>query len=201
MSIDIIKPFFMGISRNKSITNLDIRIDIDIGEIFTILGPFFENGPLITLNVRECNLGDNGWRLLALAIGSSKRKSLESVLLENSNISDEALVDIITALSMHPRLELINLEGNRLCAKGCIALATLLQNSCTELQTLDLGHNELDDEGIDALVPALKNCSYLQSLDIGHNSGSKSLIYNFCKQVFLPMKYPNHPISYTPSGT
>jgi len=37
------------------------------------------------------------------------------------------------------------------------------------LQTLDLGNNELDDEGIDALVPALKNCRILYTLRLYDN--------------------------------
>ena len=163
---EVIEPFCMGVNHNRSIHKLSLgSMDLFGGKIFTMLGPFFENNnSLVNLTMHECHLGDDGWRLLALAIGSSTNKSLTEVILENNNISDEALVDIITALSMCPRLQHLDFDGNRLHKNGCKALSTLLQHSATKLQHLDLSNNEIDDEGIDALVPGLKTCSHLQKL-------------------------------------
>jgi len=171
MSVDVIKPFIMGLNNNRSITSLYFgSMELLDGKIFTMLGPFFENSfSLSYLKVSDCQLEDDGWRLLALAIGSSKSKSLRNVVLAENDISDEVLVDIITALSMHPQLQEIDLSCNRLYKNGCNALATLLQNSVTQLQNLDLGDNELDDESISALVPALKNCSQLHTLRLSRN--------------------------------
>ena len=172
MSIDIIKPFVMGLNNNKSITSLDFGRGMDLfdGEIFTMLGPFFENNKNLTnLAVKESNLEDDGWRLLALALGRCKNKSLQRVTLSENDISDGALVDIITALSIQPRLQDIEMADNTLSVNGCKALATLLRNSVTELQHLDLGDNEINDEGMDALVPALKNCNQLQTLRLSRN--------------------------------
>ena len=78
-------------------------------------------------------------------------------------------MDIITALSMHRRLQHIDFEYNLLRNNGCIAMATLLQHSVTQLQVLDLGSNEVEDEGIDALVPALKSCRDLKTLRLCDN--------------------------------
>ena len=79
------------------------------------------------------------------------------------------MVDIITALSMHPLLENIELYGNHLHKNGCMAMTTLLRCSATQLQTLDLTNNEINDEGIDYLVPGLKTCSYLTILRLFNN--------------------------------
>ena len=169
---DVLEPFFTGVNNNRSIHKLDFY-DMDLlgGRVFTIMGPFFENNSnLSRIIINDCNLENDGWRLLALAIGSNKNKSLESVSFEDSNISDEALVDIITALSVHPNLEQLNLGGNRLATNGCITLATLLKCSCTELNTLNLTNNEINEEGIDALVPALKNCIHLELLKLDNNT-------------------------------
>ena len=120
--------------------------------MFTMLGPFFENCPTLTdLTVSGSHLGDDGWRLLALAIGSSKNKSLRKVYLSGCNISDEGSVDIITSLSLHPHLQNLWWNGNRLSTKGCMALATLLRCSATKLKCLYLDSNEINDEGIHAL--------------------------------------------------
>jgi len=167
---EVLEPFLMRMSRNNSITKLDIlNMDLLGGKIFTMLVPFFDNNPALTnLIIHSCS-GNEGWHLLALAIGSSKNKSLNKVTLEHNDIPDEALVDIITALSMHPHLEDVDFDGNQLQANGCKALSTLLRCSCTKLQDLYLSNNEINDEGIEVLVPALKNCNHLKSLCIENN--------------------------------
>ena len=168
---EVLEPFFMGVNNNKSIRELNFEgIDPLGGRIFTMLGPFFENcSTLIDLTLIESHLGDVGSRLLALAIGSSKHKSLKTVALIGSDISDEGSVDIITALSMHSNLKQLDIIGNSLSTKGCTALSTLLRCSATRLRKLYLTNNEINDEGIDALVPVLKNCSHLQTLVLSNN--------------------------------
>ena len=164
--LEVLEPFFRGVNNNKSINILSFdSMDLLGGKIFTMMAPFFENNPtIINLDIRACNrLGDEGWSLLGLALGNNKHKSLTRVVLENNNISDQELVDIIIALSMHPRLEHLDLDGNRLGINGCKALATLLQHSATELEHLDISNNEIGDDGMNALVPALKHCSHLQN--------------------------------------
>jgi len=168
--LDVIKPFFSGLTNNKSLNTLNFfGMDLLDGKIFTMLVPFFKhNNNLDVLSLEECILGNEGSRLLALALGTCK-KSLHHVTLLNNNIPDEGLVDIITSLSMHPDLKYLDLDGNRPRKNGYIALATLLQHSATELKTLDLGNVELDDEGVDSLVPALRNCSHINTLRLCNN--------------------------------
>ena len=78
-------------------------------------------------------------------------------------------MDIITALSKHPHLKKLELSGTLINTKGCMALATLLRCSAAELRDLDLGENEINDEGIDALVSALKSSSHLEMLRLSSN--------------------------------
>lgn len=100
-----------------------------------MLNPFFVNNHnLIKITVNNCDLGVEGVRLFALAIGSCAHKSLRRVQVENNDIADEGMVDIITALSMHPHLKHLDLDGNRLRTNGCVALATLLQYSAKKVQ-------------------------------------------------------------------
>jgi len=161
-------------SSNRSLSEIQFEfIDLSECRLFTILDSFFKgNSNLSKISIDECNFGEDGCRLFALALGSiGGVKSLTEVAVVNNedNIPGEGLVDIITSLSMHPHLSLLNLSGNRLNKNGCIALSTLLQNSTTLLETLQLPNIELDDEGIDALVPALKNCSRLKDLKLCNN--------------------------------
>ena len=168
---DVLDPFFRGVSSNKSIKKIDLAgMDMLGGEVFTVLGPFFKNiSSLTDIDINNCVWGDEGGRLFALAIGSSTNKSLERVTLRNNNISDEGMVDIITALSVHPHLKRLNLVGNGLRENGCVALVTLLRCSAKELQYLYISNNDVGDEGIEALVPALANCNQLNELYISDN--------------------------------
>jgi len=165
----VLEPFLRGLNNNKSIEKLDYyRADLLGGRVFTMLGQFFENSRILAnITIENCHLGDNGCRLLALALGSIKSKSLQNVILADCILHDGS-IDIITSLSMHPGLEHLDLNGNRLSTNGCLALSTLLQNSCTKLQYLYIENNEIDDEGIDALAPALEICT-LPTLRLGNN--------------------------------
>ena len=66
--------------------------------------------------------------------------------LENNNISEEGMVDIIIALSMHPHLESLELNGNTLSKNVCVALATLIQSSATDLSHIYLSETEINDD-------------------------------------------------------
>jgi len=168
---EVLDAFFRGVNHNKSITYFDIReVDLSGSNIFNTLGTFFKNNDkLVHINIYDCNVGVEGSRALAMALGSCKNSSLKKVSLGRNRIEDEGLVDIITALSMHPHLTDLHLDGNLLRQNGCTALSTLLQHSSTKLQTLGLNNVELDDEGIETLVPALKKCNHLETLWIERN--------------------------------
>ena len=168
---DVIAPFFRGVSCNKSIRKIDFT-DVNLlgGEVFTMLNPLFTNNHNLTkITVKNCDFGDEGCRLFALALGSSTNKSLETVELDSNNIAEEGMVGIITALSMHPHLKQLALDRNRLGKNGCVALATLLRSSAKELQYLCLARNNIGDEEIEALVPALTNFNQLMTLSLTNN--------------------------------
>ena len=176
---DVIVPFLKGVKCNTSIREIGFYfMDLLGGEMFTILTPFFKNNHNLTnITIMGCDFGDEGGRLLALAIGNCKHrfctpgscKSLQKLDLQDNNITEEGMVDIITSLSLHPHLEYLDFEGNHLRKIGCVALATLLRCSATELQYLDISNNEINDEGIEALVPALATCSHLEELQLFNN--------------------------------
>ena len=100
--IEVFESFFKGVNNNKSIRMLGFQhMDTFGGRVFSMLEPFFrDNNNLVTFNIDACNLGEEGSRLLALAIGSSKYQSLQNVSLTENNISDEGLVDIITSWTL-----------------------------------------------------------------------------------------------------
>ena len=168
---DVMVPFFRGVSSNKSIWGIYlVQTDLLRGDLFNMLSPFFRNNyNLINIHVNSCNFGDEGCRLFALALGSSTHKSLQNLSLRNNNIEDEGMVDIFTSLSKYPQLQKLNLYGNCLRKNGCVALATLLRCSVKVLQNLSISRNEINDEGIEALVPAFTNHNSLQNVYLSQN--------------------------------
>ena len=98
------------------------------------------------------------------------------------------MVLIITSLSMCLNLEYLDLDGNCLHKNGCVALATLLQSTAKELKYLYISHNEINDDGIEALVPALKSCSHLEELNICNNP---SIITNGWQRLASVLEAPN----------
>ena len=168
----VLRTFFRGMKKNKSIQHISFSsMDILGGEIFTMFGLFFKNNHNLTaISIMNCNnFGDNGARLFALALGSCTNKSLRKLVFSNNNIAEEGMVDIITALSMHPNMAHLDLEANHLGYNSCMALATLLRCSATEMQNLYISNTDVDDDRIEALVPALSTCKCLQLLKISSN--------------------------------
>ena len=168
---EVLEPFFKGLSRNRSLSIIQFTgIDLLGGRVFTMMDPFFNiNTNINHIKIDDCNFGEEGGRLFALALASSTNSSLKSFMLDNNSIEGDVLVDIITSLSMHPHLNGLYLIGDRLSINGCTALSTLLQHSVTQLQHIDLSNNEINDEGMEVLVPALKNCSRLKDLKLCSN--------------------------------
>ena len=169
---DIIEPFCNGLSRNKSIERINIEnVDLSEGEIFGMMQPFFKNSAsLKTLAVHECrNFGAEGCRLLSVALGSCASKTLQDVSITYNGIEDGQLVDIIVALSTHPHLKTLKLYRNQMGRNTCMALATLVQWTATELSGLCLGDNAIGDEGIELLAPALAKSTLLKTLSLSRN--------------------------------
>ena len=132
--------------------------------------PFFKNNnSLKFLEVSEYTMSADCLRQLALAIGECNT-SLHTVTVRiyGNEIQSGNIVDIITALSMHPQLKRIDLSGMDVGGVSCIALSTLLRCSTTNLQLLDLGNCGIDDEGIESLSQSIRGIK-LQKLKLTGN--------------------------------
>mmetsp|Transcript_26470 Transcript_26470/g.48708 ORF Transcript_26470/g.48708 Transcript_26470/m.48708 type:complete len:486 (+) Transcript_26470:181-1638(+) len=162
-----LERFCRGLCRNRSIQKISFR-DYSGGEIFQLLSPFLNNNHnLMEIGAGDSNLGEEGCRLLSLAIAECS-KSLTRCTLSIGN-GDGQLVDIIASLSMHPQLQELQLNGTNIGRIESIALATLLPWTTTELHTLDLSNNDIDDEAVEALMSALANGNKLRKLILCNN--------------------------------
>jgi len=160
--------FCRGLGNNKSIHQLSFELfDLATGQMLRMLDQFIKHSNLSQIGLNECQLGTKGIRQLSLTIGDCNR-SLKLFKFRGNEIEDGNIVDIITALSMHPQLERLGLADNGTIGRNeCNALSTLLRCTTTQLQLLNLKGCGINDEGLDTLVKALPNT--LRHLDLGSN--------------------------------
>lgn len=170
-----IEKFRIGLGRNQSINKLVLE-GIDLYKIFSTFDMFFKNNTTLTeLEIMECEFGVEGnqVRQLSLALGN-RSKTLKSIRLID-NIFQEGqscVTEIIRAMSMHPQLETIELVGMSIGTRNEYkALGTLLKWNTTNLKSLDLSINDIDDEGVESITKALSgsNGSKLEHLNLSCN--------------------------------
>jgi len=164
------ESFYKEMSRNRTIKEIhfDGNSSLD-GDKIRILVPFLQNNHnLISIKLNDCEFEVEDARQLSLAIGSCNT-SLKQIDIANNEMVDGQLVDIITALSMHPQLEELDLSQNGTFGRNeCTALSTLLRCTTFQLQKLILYDNNIDDLGMGLLLPALRGHA-LQQLNLGSN--------------------------------
>ena len=163
------ESFYKEISHNKSIKEIHFNENSSMdANMIRMLDPFLKkNHNLTRITIIGCEFGIEGRHQLLLAIGNCNK--LKHVEITNNEMVDGQLVDIITALSMHPQLEELDLSENWTIGRNeCTALSTLLRCTTTQLKTLILYWSGVNDVGIEVLVPALRGHT-LQRLNLGSN--------------------------------
>ena len=163
--------FFDGMSHNRSIEHLGIHCEIGL-DSWISLGSFLENNRnLSNLEFHGIVIGHESAQYLASALGRMNHHSLEELSMDSTNISDEGLTDIVTALRTQWRLENLSFGGNNVGRSGCIALGNTLSRwpASNKLKTLSLGNSAINDGGLQALVSGMMNCCSLKQLYLGGN--------------------------------
>jgi len=164
------EAFYKGVARNRSIRNLSMsECLISIGDMFTILSPFFEhNHNLRSFEVGRLCMDSRGTRLLVSALSRCSNTSLRTIKFRFTGMDNEGAARIVTALAMHNKLRKLTLcFGNT--GGWCDALAQLLRNPNSKLKELDIGRNYIDDEGATVLGNALAKNNTLKKLSLYGN--------------------------------
>ena len=168
---DEINSFFEGMSQNRSIEELEMHSWIG-DDSWISLGSFLGNNHNLShLEFQGIAIGHEDTQNLASALDRMNHHSLKGLTMENTEIGDEGLAEIATALRLHPQLEKLQLYDNDLGRDGCIALGNSLSSwpHSNKLETLHIGSNAIDDEGLQALVSDMMNCRSLKALDLMYN--------------------------------
>jgi len=165
-----IEAFIEGLNRNRSIVRLNFYTDLRDVQ-FRSLGPFFRNNNnLAELELNEFEVGLEIAQSIARTLIESQCQSLKIIEFGYCNLGDEGAAEIVTALRNYPQLEELNLESNNIGLMGCIALGdTMREWGTSNLKTLYLEFNAIDDEGLQALAAGLANIA-LEELYISGNN-------------------------------
>ncbi|XP_056152707.1 NLR family CARD domain-containing protein 3-like [Lampris incognitus] len=98
-----------------------------------------------------CNLTENCCEMLAAGISSSQ---LREVDLSNNKLTDSGVV-LLSAGLMKCNLETLRLRYCSLTKQSCDTLAAVISSECSQLKTLDLAENDLQDLGVQKLSGGL----------------------------------------------
>ena len=121
-----IEALIEGINRNRSIGS--IYISTDLGDVnFRNLTPFFRNNHRLAQLDLSFEVGLECAQSIAVTLSESQCQSLKKITIEDSNLSDEGLTGIATALRTYPHLSVLSLEDNSIGLMGCIALGETMR--------------------------------------------------------------------------
>ena len=179
------REFIDGLQRNSSIHKLILvgdttrqNIARNVGQV--ILQAYQNNNSQLTvLSIIDANLRNGGDRVIVDTLRNCI--NLQSILLNNCNITDAQLLPIVNAIRGHRMLETLDLYGNDIGNAGCDAIATLLIDPISNIRTLYLERNAITAEGATVIANSLTNNTKLQKLWVGHNQfGQSDVVDAFC---------------------
>ena len=158
-----------GITHNQSIQEL--RINTNLGnQGFGILGDILRRNNNLT-NLRFCgsDIGRECAHNIAMALEQCQHNSLRRFDFVGNNVSEEGFA-IATSLMSRSQLEGLYFDRGTIGRNGCVALRnTISRWQASNLKRLHLGHNSIDDEGLQVLVESMANCCNLEMLTLTGN--------------------------------
>ncbi|XP_058624136.1 uncharacterized protein LOC131535017 [Onychostoma macrolepis] len=127
------------------------------------------------LNLSERELGDTRVNQIA-ALLQDKHCKLNTLKLNNNNITEEGCVALTSAFNSNPsNLIELDLSGNNLRNSGMMRICPLLKNAKCRLKKLKFSNCGISEEGYKALASALRsNPSHLIELDLTGNDPGQS---------------------------
>lgn len=120
----------------------------------------------IILNGSSHKVSDSDAKVLADELIQSS--TLKSLLLEDSQLSDTAVVSLAKALASHDSLLVLNLAGNDITTAAADALVTLIETN-SKLAILNLQRNKLMSEGVKKVLSCIEDNKGLIELSLNEN--------------------------------
>ena len=154
LGVDGIRSMIPFLQNSPRLSVIDLNHNQRIGsEAFESLVSALDGGAIEELHLVGCRIEDIS------ALGNTTLPHLKTLSLINNNIN------LIGDISSCTSLESLNLSGNLgVNYTRCRAIAHLLQNEESRLETLNLDRTGIDDEGVEILMASLKHNTTLRTL-------------------------------------
>lgn len=148
-------PLAEEIGTNKHLLHLDLSHN-NFGEFSGLCfgNALSVNACLLTLDLSWNQIRRNGGVAIANGVRSNSR--LTTLHIGWNALSDIGAMAMAEALKFNSSLEVLDMANNRVGPDASISIGKALQNGNSTLKVLRLGLNPLTNEGVSALVDAVK---------------------------------------------
>lgn len=166
-----------------------------------VIGILIGDNPFLRhLDLSNNALGHSSGRVLgeALRVNDANGGALEHVVLSFTDLGDEGAVGLAEGLAQNQTIRVLELQGrykgNNIGPRGARALAEAVA-SCDTLLQLNLGMNQIKDDGVRAIANALRDSAHpLHSLNVESNGIREAnalcaLVISNCSLRFLSAEY------------
>ena len=162
-----------GLASNKSLTKLNLS---DTGfvpsDMLAVLGGLTQNKSLIKLNLSGMILDEPCCLLMSNAIKSCE--SIDEIVLPGSNTGPKGGGIFLNQVQQNvSRFVKLDLRDNMLGTYSMLPLSLCLEDVNTNIHTLYLNNNLMEDEGGQLIINALEHNKVLTDLDISDNRLTK----------------------------
>mmetsp|Transcript_535 Transcript_535/g.868 ORF Transcript_535/g.868 Transcript_535/m.868 type:complete len:519 (+) Transcript_535:129-1685(+) len=165
-----VKEFIGWVNLNRSIQRLCIEYDLGDDTIFNDLIPMrIKNNNLNHIEITGVNIGRERARRLALVLNQQcDQKTPLCLQLKRNNLDAEGLRALATSLST--KLGHLSITENQIGMNGGEVLGAVIRSKAfSQLTGLDIGGNNIDDEGVQVLAAELSKCTNIKNLDLSGN--------------------------------
>ena len=160
------KEFIGLVNLNRSIQELSIEYDLGDDTIFNDLIPMrIKNNNLNHIEITGVNIGRERARRLALVLNQQcDQKAPLCLQLKRNNLLRE-LATLLTTKPGH-----LCIAENQIGMNGGEVLGAVIRSKAfSQLTDLDIGRNNIDDEGVQVLAAELSKCTNIKNLDLSGN--------------------------------
>ena len=161
----------LGSCTNNSLTDLTLmRINLPDEGLVDIITSLSMHPNMQNLDLEGNQLHTNGCKALATLLKCSLTK-LETLDLRSNELDDESIDALVPGLKSCSHLQTITLFGNlSITSRGWQHLATILESPNSNLETLRVAGNNVDDQALASFASSLVNNCTLKALNINNNA-------------------------------
>ncbi len=154
---------FKGLTRSNTIRSIKLsRNRFGVSGVQAMVPFLLNSSSLVSLNLSRNNIQSEGFNIVYRALRDSPIELLMCGWCGVENLEIDG--DYIPK-----RLRFFSLGGNNINSEGCRELKKFLLNEDAILELLGLQENNIDDEGVEILVDALRSNTSLKAVTLNEN--------------------------------